>query len=416
MTDAPLHNPEALYDGLYPVLQRADLNILNLEGVFAPPEARPIVKDGGPLRLPEAALPSLRPFGMVCLANNHIMDYGEAGLRRTLEVLAEKGIAWRGALPPQNAPSPPPSPLPDWLHLINAAEGEEARARPGHPGARPLDVSALCEETRAQTAAGKTVVVVLHAGREHFCIPAPYMQATCRALAEAGAVLVVGHHPHVPQGTETWDGTPIFYSLGNFILRPFTDWGWHTLGYGIEARFSRPNAAPEVSIHPYEITPAGLRALNGEEKETFLHRTLPSLSKPIGDAENLNALWDAYADDFLRRGEGMTELLRALGNLGGARWGTASLWRGAAASITGSSPKGSLLRRLLLGAAALFGRSAPSLGRTPQTARQAAILRNRFDTPAHRELWLRGLQRLMDGTFGNSPPWAVEALQVWRLP
>ncbi|HEB64708.1 MAG TPA: hypothetical protein ENJ02_04105 [Chloroflexi bacterium] len=412
MNAAPLDDPAALYGGLYPVLQRADLNILNLEGVFIPPGSRPIVKDGRPLSLPEAALPSLRPFGMVCLANNHLMDYGEAGLRRTLEVLNATGIAWTGITPPEGTP-PPQNPLPAWLHLINAAEGEEARAAPERPGARPLDIPALCAETREQTAAGRTVVAVLHTGREHWCIPAPYVRDACRALAEAGAALVVGHHPHVPQGMETWNGTPIFYSLGNFVLRPLSGWRWHPLGYGVEARFSRPGAPPQVSIHPYEITPAGLHAL---ERKAFTEGALASLSAPLKDEEKLNVLWDAYVDDFLQRGKGMETLLRALGSLGGTRWGTASLWRGASASIRGSHLKGSLLRRLLLGAAALLGEDAPSLALTPEKARQAAILRNRFDTPAHREVWLRALSRMMDGSFGDSPPWAVEALKVWRLP
>ncbi len=415
MEAAPLGDPAALYGGLYPALQDADLNILNLEGVLAPPQAAPIVKDGAAISLPPAALPALAPFRMVCLANNHIMDYGAEGLRHTLDTLRSQGIAWRGILPPPGAPLSPPSPLPDWLHLINAAEGEEARSTGGAPGALPLDVPALCAEIRRRNAEGRQVIVVLHAGREHWGFPAPYLQRACRSLAESGAALVVGHHPHVPQGMETWQGTPIAYSLGNFVLRPDRGWRWHTLGYGLQARFPHPGAAPEISLLPYAITPSGLRALQGAQAEEFFHRTLPELSAPLQDEMQLETLWEAYADDFLRR-RGLGEMLRALGNLGGERWGTATLWEGAASQVRGTTLKGRLLRRLLRGAASLLGKEAPSLALTPQKARQAAILRNRFDTPAHREVWLRGLRRLMDGSSGSSPPWAVEALERWRLP
>ncbi len=414
MADAPLDNPAALYGGLYPLLQRADLNILNLEGVFVPPRATPIVKDGGALPLPPNSLTALAPFGMVCLANNHIMDYGLPGLHHTLEVLHAQGIAWTGIHAPQGAPASPPTPLPAWLHILNAAEGEEARARPGAPGAHPLDLTACCAEVRQQHAAGKTVIVILHAGREHWCFPAPYLQQAARRLAEAGATLVVGHHPHVPQGRETWHGTPIFYSLGNFALYPPTNWRWHTIGYGLEVRFSSPAAAPEITIHPYEIFPTGLRPLAGKAAEDFIHRTLPDLSTPLTLDEQLVRLWDAYVDDFLAR-RGLAELLGIVRSLGGTRWGTASLWGGAATQMSATHLKGRVFRRLLQGGAALLGGQSPEDLCSPEKARQAAILRNRFDTPAHREVWLHGLQRVMDGSFGDSPPWALEALERWRL-
>ncbi len=414
LRSAPLHDPAAFYGDLYAVLQRADLNILNLEGVFAPPEARPIVKDGRALPLPPEALPVLRPFHLVCLANNHIMDYGEAGLRHTLARLAENGLAWAGVVARSDAPDPPPVDLPQWLHILNAAEGEEARAVRGGVGARPLNLPALCAETARRSAAGQRVVAVLHTGREHWCYPAPYVQRACRALAEAGAALVAAHHPHVPQGTEVWEGTPIFYSLGNFALLPPSGWRWHAVGYGLEVRFLYPEAAPEAYIHPYEITPAGLRAMPGTG---FLDTTLRDLSAPLPDAARMQALWEAYADDFLERC-GLDELLRSAAALGGWRWGAATLLRDAASREGESSLKGRGERRLLREAARLLGAESASVGRPPrpEAVRQAAVLRNRFHTPAHRQVWLTALQRIMDGTFGSAPDWAREALSTWRLP
>ena len=414
LSGAPLHDPAAFYGGLYAVLQRADLNLLNLEGVFAPTDAAPRLKDGRTLPLPPAALPVLRPFRLVCLANNHIMDYGETGLRRTLGLLAENGLAWEGIEGLRDAPALPPVERPDWLYILNAAEGEEARAAEGRPGARPLDLPALCAETARRSTTGQRVVAILHMGREHWCYPAPYVQRACRALAEAGAVLVAAHHPHVPQGTETWRDTPIFYSLGNFALLPPSNWRWHTFGYGLEVRFIHPDAAPEISIHPYEITPAGLRALTDRG---FLDSALHDLSAPLPDAARMQALWGAYADDFLER-RGLEELLRSAAALGGWRWGAATLLQSAASQEGESSLKGRGERRLLREAARLLGAESSFVGRPPrpEAVRQAAVLRNRFDTPAHREVWLTALQRIMDGTFGSAPAWAREALATWRLP
>ncbi|RMF45532.1 MAG: hypothetical protein D6755_07970, partial [Anaerolineae bacterium] len=203
--------------------------------------------------------------------------------------------------------------------------------------------------------------------------------------------------------------------LGNFVLRPESNWRWHTLGFGIEVRFYSRWALPEIYYHPYEITPAGLRAIEGEAGQTFVYQTLPELSEPLKDPARLQVLWDACADEFLRRG-GLADLLQTVGALGGTRWGTASLWRGAASRMPGNTLKGRVFRRLLMGAASLLGAAPPHWTVSPETARQAAILRNRFDTPAHQQLWLAALRRIRDGTFGDSPPWAVEALKQWLLP
>jgi hypothetical protein len=45
-----------------------------------------------------------------------------------------------------------------------------------------------------------------------------------------------------------------------------------------------------------------------------------------------------------------------------------------------------------------------------------AVLRNRFDTLAHRELYLNIFKRIIDGAIGNSPSWAVELIEKWELP
>ncbi|HXG23747.1 MAG TPA: CapA family protein, partial [Chthonomonadales bacterium] len=45
-------------------------------------------------------------------------------------------------------------------------------------------------------------------------------QQIARAAIDAGADMVIGHHPHVVQDTEIYKGKPIFYSLGNFVFDP----------------------------------------------------------------------------------------------------------------------------------------------------------------------------------------------------
>lgn len=59
-------------------------------------------------------------------------------------------------------------------------------------------------------------IVNLHWGYEHTDVPAPFQRELAHRLIDAGANIIIGHHPHVPQGWEMYKGKAIFYSLGNF--------------------------------------------------------------------------------------------------------------------------------------------------------------------------------------------------------
>ena len=67
------------------------------------------------------------------------------------------------------------------------------------------------------TKGGAFLAVALHWGNEKETLPTPYQVALGRAFVDAGADLVLGHHPHVLQGAEIYRGKPIFHSLGNLV-------------------------------------------------------------------------------------------------------------------------------------------------------------------------------------------------------
>lgn len=64
------------------------------------------------------------------------------------------------------------------------------------------------------------VVVYVHWGIERAARPQEYQRQLAQQYIDAGADLVVGSHPHVPQSIEYYNGVPIVYSLGNFIFNP----------------------------------------------------------------------------------------------------------------------------------------------------------------------------------------------------
>lgn len=214
------------FDPLAESFQDVDLLIVNLEG--------PIGTDGvaraGRASLlyndPEV-LDWLGSFpNCVCtLANNHAMDYGAEALLRTRDLLTSRGIGVVGA-GENKAEADRPLRLSvnglsigilgfttDEPHVGSVLASDSA------PGSCALPSEAeACGRVRDLAAKTGVVVTLLHWGHEYFHYPAPEQVHFSRALAAAGATLVVGHHPHVQQGVESIGRSLICYSLGNFFL------------------------------------------------------------------------------------------------------------------------------------------------------------------------------------------------------
>ena len=290
---------EAVYGDLLPVLRRADVRVVNCECALTS-AASPIWKSGAVFKGEPAHAAGLTavPFDVACLANNHVLDYGVAGLRQTLRVLARAGIRTVGAgLTDAQALSPLTLRANgQTVHIVNFSEGEDLTATTGGPGVFGWDVPLAAAQTRALKKLGGVVIAIAHGGLEYVPFPPPYVVAAFRALVEAGADCVIGHHPHVPQGIEWWQGRPIFYSLGNFVFYQPTALLHRKTGFCVSLRCER-GAISAVELHPYRITDAGLRRLQTDEAREF-SRTLTRLSRPFGTASGPERAWNAWLDYY----------------------------------------------------------------------------------------------------------------------
>lgn len=417
-----VENLSGFYGDLLPVIRQADLALVNLECVLSDRDDEPIVKDGIPLRLPARAVAGLAevPFQVACLANNHIFDYGKAGLTETLDLLQRHYIQPIGAgLSAEEAKKVGFFQFGDTrLAIVNVAEGEEARSLNGGPGIAPLDLIPLKLQLSSLRSQVDVLIVVVHAGREHLPTPAPYIRAAYHSLVEAGADLVVGHHPHVPQGIEIYQNTPIVYSLGNFALWMDTPVRYHYLGYFLKAKFYGPQLS-KLEIWPYQIQPSGLRLLAQEPLANFLSE-LRNLSTLITDNSRLENIWNAYADRWLIS-VGVQELADSIASIGGERLLLQSTLKASLSRFKGNHLLHRLARRALgRGLDWLVGKNQAEqpwsvFYRRPQLKQGASILRNRFDTLAHRELALTALARAMAGQLGQTPEWANQALSDWQV-
>ena len=197
----------------------------NCEGALRPDNAVPLPKAGPALMQSPEGLHWLvgQGFSIQNLANNHVMDWGAAGLHSTRALLHRRGAPTLGA-----GPARLQAEAPLWLEhegrrlaLFAVAEAQFGVLDDGtEDGAGYAWVGSPALESRIADArrSADAVVVLVHAGLEDTALPLPEWRVRYRQLIAAGADAVVAHHPHVPQGVELHAGKPIFYSLGNFAM------------------------------------------------------------------------------------------------------------------------------------------------------------------------------------------------------
>jgi poly-gamma-glutamate synthesis protein (capsule biosynthesis protein) len=228
--------PDAGYAWLYApiadLLAAPDVTFANLETPIAPAAGagtREYV-----FNAPPEAVAALRDAGVdvVSVANNHAFDQGRAGFEETLRRVEAGGLRAVGA-GPADRPAGPVVVTANglsiaflgWAHFFNQEGNACPPAKPGAPPcvqAAQLDRGRAIAAVQAAAAQADAVVVSLHWGVEYETQPRPEDVELAHALADAGALLVLGHHPHVLQPVELYrraDGRTavIAYSLGNFV-------------------------------------------------------------------------------------------------------------------------------------------------------------------------------------------------------
>ncbi|HZT44260.1 MAG TPA: CapA family protein [Chthonomonadaceae bacterium] len=183
----------------------------------------PIPKQFNFRACPDGAL-ALRESGftIVNLANNHAWDYGRAALLETVRRLHAAGVQTVGAGP--NAAAAHRLCILQkkglrigflaYLGLLPALLPESSNA----PCLSMASVEAIRSEVMAARPQVDVLIVSLHAGQEGDPLPTARQKAFAEAAIDAGADLVIGHHPHVVQPLEMYKGKPICYSLGNFVF------------------------------------------------------------------------------------------------------------------------------------------------------------------------------------------------------
>lgn len=184
-----------------------DLTIVNLEGVLSDSSEDENTKKTYRFRGPTAFAQILAQGSIeaVNLANNHTLDYGERGLADTKQTLDASGIRHFGGKE---------------VYIFEKKGVRIAFFGLSYSDMRRADREwAAGEIKRLKREEGVSAVVfTFHAGREYSEARTPEQQKYAKEIIQAGADLVVMHHPHVVQGMSVFNQRSVLYSLGNFCF------------------------------------------------------------------------------------------------------------------------------------------------------------------------------------------------------
>ncbi|HEY9585196.1 MAG TPA: CapA family protein [Candidatus Paceibacterota bacterium] len=202
-----------------PFLKKADAVVANLEGPITDSPSRSVGSfPGSPnnfiFTFPRTTAQLLydHHIRIVNYGNNHILNFGVGGLDTTEKVLDDAGVAYFGQAAGRswvyrtsinNVP----------LEFINYNEFAHSTGS-GQGGNASTTVAQI---VRAKEE-GYLPVVYTHWGIEYETTAPQYLRDLAHRFVDAGAVAVIGSHPHVVQDHEIYLGAPIYYSLGNFIF------------------------------------------------------------------------------------------------------------------------------------------------------------------------------------------------------
>lgn len=222
-------NDYTFSDNIIDIFNSADYCVLNLEAPIIKNNKTEIYKKAGVnIFQKENSVDILKKLNIEYLsgANNHIFDYGSIGIKSTIDILKNKNINFGGFGFDLNQAKKEMNLEGSNISLICVGEEEFGVADEDVLGIFSMYSTDIIKKIKELKSLGRYVIVYSHGGGELIPLPSKYIISRYKKFIDSGADLVVGHHPHVPQGIEKYKGKYIFYSLGNFIHSQFKkSWG-----------------------------------------------------------------------------------------------------------------------------------------------------------------------------------------------
>jgi hypothetical protein len=199
-------------------------------------------------------------FNYFALANNHFNDQGDKGLQETRKNLSDLGFYYSGA---------PDAQINEYSRKdINIKDKKVAMISLAmvYNNFNQEEAFDLVSSAKQET---DIVIINIHWGNEYEHYFTPHQQKIGRILIDAGADIIVGHHPHVVQGLEIYKERPIFYSLGNFIFDQYFSADTQE-GLALEFIVSSDNII--ILLFPFKSSKSAAIFIKNEDRSVFLEK------------------------------------------------------------------------------------------------------------------------------------------------
>ncbi len=279
---------EELFGNIIDAFKSSDRVLVNLECAVTEKET-PIKKIGPNLKAPLNTVKTLKEVGVtdLCLSNNHIFDFGKAGIIDTLEQIEKHGIMYTG-FGKNETDSRKNMIMTDGkikVAIIAVCEHEYSYSLKDRMGARPYDPYDTNDDILEAKKSADYVIVIYHGGKEECRYPSPRLLKACRSMVKHGADVVLCQHSHCIGCYEKFMDGHILYGQGNFhfVCKAYEDkedngYMWNT---GLLAQI---DIDKELSIKfiPTIVDGLGVRLANDKEEARLLFE-LEERSKSLKD-------------------------------------------------------------------------------------------------------------------------------------
>lgn len=284
------HGATYPYERVQSLLADADITVANLE-IALTERGQPVEKLYN-FRTSPLFAAGLVDAGIdvVSLGNNHTADYGPDGVEDTLAALDRVGLLRAGAGMDEAQARALAVTTVNGLTIAFLSYTDQlvnTFAGPDQAGVALADSETITEDVAAAGEIADVVVVSIHSGTEYEDQPTDAQQTFAHAAIDAGALLVIGHHPHTLQGIVEYGAGLIAYSLGNFVFdldqEDLTELGPRAFETVVLYVTVREDEIVDVRMEPVFIDPVENRPRPANDQEaTEILKRLDALKELAG--------------------------------------------------------------------------------------------------------------------------------------
>ena len=290
-----------LFTNAASLIKNADISICNLECPLTDSNIK-LQKSGPNLKASAQSVNVLSKvgFNIVSLANNHILDYGEIGVKDTIFACESKGIKTVGAANNFINARKPCIVENNGLKIgfYSVADNECASATEDSYGANGFDYCETFDDVRKASELCDALIVLYHTGLEHYQYQSPDLQKRCKKIADCGAKAVICQHSHCIGTFEEHNGSLILYGQGNFLFaKEGKDEKWNT---ALLLEFNIEKEGFSWRFLPSEIKDGHVELADDDKAKHILNE----LYRRSDEVENDTALYAKW-DEFNRNRIGM---------------------------------------------------------------------------------------------------------------